>query len=195
MGATEVMLGRESGLQRMDLSTQGFTWSFAGLLLVVLIDTSGLSAIYNTMAAANDTISVSKTGFIMGKLIASGLAYLAAMLALYLLCREPQEQARFPIAVITHNWAAPVVSIAVLPLLFVSTFNPATSTADGAGSVWTLLTMGLTALLILVGVRLVRISLDVSLSKACLFFAVTTGVSLVCSDGVERLMGLQKLAE
>ena len=92
------------------------------------------------------------------------------------------------------TFALRVVSIAVLPLLFASTFNPASSTADGAGSVWTLLTMGLTVLLILVGVRLVRISLDVSLSKACLFFAVTTGVSLVCSDGLERLMGLQKLA-
>jgi len=194
MGAVDIMLGRESGLQRMDLSAQGFTWSFAGLLLVVLIDTSGLSAIYSTMIAANHTISVSKPGFIIGKLVASGLAYLAAMLALYLLCREPQEQARFPTAVITHNWSAPVVSIAVLPLLFASAFIPVSATADGAGSAWTLLTMGLTALLILVGVRLIRISLDVSLSKACLFFAVTTGVSLVCSDGLERLMGLQKLA-
>lgn len=194
-GATDIMLGRESGLRRMDLSAHGFTWSFAGLLLMLFIDMSGLSAIHDATAVANDAFTISKPGFIGGKLLASGFAYLAAMLSLYLLCREPNEQARFPTAVIAHNWAAPVVSVAVLPLLFVAALNPANEAADGAGSAWTLLTLCLTALLILVGVRLIRISLDVSLSKACLFFAITTGVSLVCSDGMERLMGLQLPAQ
>ncbi len=191
-GAADIMLGRDSGLQRMDLSAHGFAWSFAGLLLVVFIDMSGLSAIHNTMIATG-ALTVSKPAFIAGKLLASGLAYLAAMLALYLLCREPQEQMRFTNAVIVHNWAAPIVSIAVLPLLFAATLQPPAMT-DEPDPLWSLLQLGTICLLILVGVRLIRVSLDVSLLKACLFFLTTTATSLVCADGLERLLGLQNVA-
>ncbi len=191
-GAADIMLGRDSGLQRMDLSAHGFTWSFAGLLLVVFIDMSGLSAVHNAMSASG-TFAMSKPAFVAGKLLSSGLAYLAAMLALYLLCREPSEQQRFTNAVIVHNWAAPIVSIAVLPLLFAATTQSPAQTVE-PDPLWSILQIGIIVLLILVGVRLIRISLDITLAKACLFFAVTTAVSLVCADGLERLLGVQNAA-
>lgn len=189
-GAVAVMLGQESGLRRMDLTAHGFAWSFSGLLLTALIDISGLSALHANAVASGDVTDISKPAFIAGKLFASSIAYLAAMLALYLLCRSPAEQARFPTAVIVHNWAAPIVSLAMLPLLFAAASSPSAASVEGGNPLWTLATIGITALLILIGIRLIRIALDIQLSRALLYFALTTAISLVAADSVERLIGL-----
>ncbi|MDD9909089.1 MAG: hypothetical protein OXR62_05280 [Ahrensia sp.] len=189
LGAVDIMLGRERGLERIDISERGFLWSFSALILVLLIDMPALSLMYDHISQTAVSIS-SKPVYMFGKLLAAAVAYVAAMVALYLLCRSPKEQFRFPGCVIVHNWAAPTVSIAVLPIAMLNIAAAPDHLPGSDGSGWVFVFLALMAIFVLIGVRIIRITLDSSLSRACLYFAVSTMVSLVVSYGLEGLMGL-----
>lgn len=188
IGAIDVMLGRESGLKRMDCSNAGFLVSFAGLLLAGLIDASALSLIHGPRFALQDAPE-GKLYFILGSLLVSLIAYGASLLTLYLVCRPPAEQVRIPTVVILHNWASPTISLAFLPLLLITGYgnNPVAGEPDTVANMLSVFWLGL---LIFVGLRLMRIGLNVPFARAAALFALTTVVSLVCSQGLERLFGL-----
>ncbi len=188
-GVIDVMLGRSSGISRIDLSTEGIGWSFAGLAIAGLVDTSTLSILHNgqTIQASQQ---ISKFYFVFGHLVIALIGYAASLIALYLLCRTPQEQHNFPAAIAVHNWAAPIVSIAFLPLIFLAfSFR----SVDGSGtdnSLLNLISIFWIGVLIFVGLRLIRISLGLTMSKAVLFFAVTAAVSVITTEGLDSLLGL-----
>ena len=188
-GVMDVMLGRASGLNRIDLSSEGFWWSFAGVAIAGLVDTAALSLLYDNLPNQN-SVTESKIFYVLGHLVIALIAYALSLLALYLLCREPSEQNRFPTAVVVHNWAAPIVSAAFLPLFFISFIFNGSSGSGEAASLQSLVSVFWIGVLIFVGVRLIRIALDIPLPKAIAYFVLTTAVSLVCSQGLETIVGL-----
>lgn len=189
-GALDVMLGRESGLKRIDFSNDGFTWSFAGLVLAGLVDVSALSLLYDNLPSSNGP-NVGKVFFVFGHLVIALIAYVASLLALYLLCRAPSEQSRFTMAVVVHNWAAPIVSLAFIPLFLLSAFSNSVNSPDNPNMLINLISVFWIGVLIFVGFRLIRICLDVDGWRAAGLFVATTAVSLICTEGLEILIGLR----
>jgi hypothetical protein len=182
-GAFDVLLGRASGLSRMDLTANGVVWSFAGLALAGLIDLSALSMLYENLPAAKQA-EVSKLYYAFGRLITALIAYAASLFALYLLCRQPQEQQNFPMAIAVHNWAAPIVSLAFYPFLLVAVSQ------GGSSDLASLISVFWIGVLIFIGIRLIRISLDIPIGKAVIFLVVTGLVSLIIAEGLDSLLGL-----
>lgn len=189
-GALDLILGREQGFSRMDLSQDGFWSSFAGLGLTALLDASALSVIYNTHIATGQDMTWSKPGFILASLLIALVAYGASMVAVYLCCRTPDQQQHFPRTVIAHNWASPIVSLLFMPLLLASFYARQAAHPEPAGGLWPLATILSLGVLVLVGVRLLRIGLKLSSGQAALIFLVTASVSIVISEGFEGLLGL-----
>ena len=187
-GTFDIMLSRSSGLKRIDLSKDGFYWSFAALLLTGLIDAVSLSILFNGFSA-QQAVLISKSYFVFGNLVIATVGYAASLLALYLLCREPIEIQNFSTSVIVHNWASPIVSLAFLPLIIlsVSIGSEFSGSPNGLLTLVTLLWLGV---LVFVGIRIMRISLDISLARAGQFFAATALVSLVLTEGLEKMAGI-----
>ena len=186
LGVVDVMFGRKSGLSRVDLTQQGFWWSFFGIALTGLIDASAYSMSFATHQFADSSAPPAKIWFILGSLLIALIAYGASMLVLMLMCRTPQEQNRFSAAVIVNNWASPIVSLAVLPIVYFSVlFRPIPANSE----FWAVVSVLLMGGLIVLGTNLLRISMQLSLPRALLFFAVTSLVSLVCVEGLGLLVG------
>ncbi|MEL6948080.1 MAG: hypothetical protein AAFO73_10650 [Pseudomonadota bacterium] len=189
IGAVDVMLGRDRGMQRMDLTPDGFWKSFWGLLLALLLDAFAFGLFYPLFAERMDEAAPSRFVFIFGSLIASFIGYAAAMLALFLLCRSPDEARGFPTSLAVHNWSRPVLSAVVLPLyiLIIAIGEPGQPTALD-----TMLGLAIMAALVVAGVRILRISLLLTPGKAIGYFALTTLVFLAISSGLESLFGLTR---
>ena len=188
-GVIDIMLGRPSGRARLDLSARGIGWSFGGLALAGLVDMSALSILYNVQAPQISS-QIGKSFFIFGHIFIALIGYAASILALYLLCRTPAEQRNFPAAIAAHNWAAPIVSLAFLPLIIIATSLGGPVSPDGGNDLLTLVSVFWIGVLIFVGVRLIGLSLEVSLKKAVMRFVITPAVSLVTTEGLENLIGL-----
>lgn len=192
-GAFDVMLGRAGGLGRIDLTRSGILWSFSGLILAGLIDMSALSMRYNQLLA-KDLMDIGRVYYLTGYVIVALIAYAASLVALYLLCRAPWEQGRIPVAIAVHNWAAPLVSLAYLPLFFLSYVLDDNDGSRNQASLVDLISVFWLGLLIVVALQLLRISLDVRMGRAVMLFVLTTAVSLVTSQGLQSLLGLPAIS-
>lgn len=188
-GAFDIMMGRSAGRQKMDFSASGIWWSFCGLILAGLLDISALSMLYNSQVA-QASAETSKMTFILGRLFVAFIGYAASLIALFLLCRTPIEQKNFPVAVTVHNWAAPIVSLAFLPLLVLGLSLDTGTVADGEATILDLISVFWIGVLIFVGLRLLRISLEIPMGKAAFYFVVTAAVSIVTTQGLESMLGL-----
>jgi len=190
-GVIDIMLGRTSGLSRIDLSASGIGWSFGGLAIAGLADMSALSMLYNGQAA-QESMEVSKAFYVIGHLVVSLIGYAASFVALYLLCRTPGEQQNFPTAVAVHNWASPIVSIAFVPLLAIAFSLGGTGGSMQDNTLLNMVSVFWIGVLIFIGLRLIRISLNIQMGKTVLFFVVSTAVSLITVEGLESLLGLTR---
>lgn len=189
-GVIDIMLGRTSGRTRIDRSTSGIGWSFGGLAIAGLVDMSALSILYNSQSS----LQVSKSFFVFAHVGIALISYAASMLTLFLLCRTPQEQQNFPVAIAVHNWAAPIVSVAFLPLLIIAFALGGATNSAGESDLLTLVSVFWIGVLIFIGIRLIRISLELQISKAVIFFMITSAVSLVTNEGLKSLFGLARPA-
>ena len=189
-GALDIMLGRASGMAKIDHSATGFWMSFWGIVLMVLIDASALSLVYNVSPTAANEAGVSKSVYMVVRLCIAVLGYGASFLALFLLCRTGEEQNRFADAVIVNNWAAPILSLGFLPLIWMSTLATSAAGEGSPPSGFVLLILTSWVIVTIAGVRILRTTLQVDLLKAVLFFAVTSGVSIFISEGFQSLSGL-----
>ena len=187
-GVMDIMRGRVTGRNRMDLSASGIGWSFAGLAVAGLIDISALSILYNASVMGADS-SVGKGFFVFGHLIIALIGYAASLMALLLLCRSPDEQQNFPVAIAVHNWAAPIVSLVFLPLLIIAD-GLGGGDPSGQNGLLNLISVFWLGVLIFIGIRLMRISLDITATKAVVYFCITTAVSILSTESLESLVGL-----
>jgi formate-dependent nitrite reductase membrane component NrfD len=123
-------------------------------------------------------------------MIVALIGYCASMVCLFLLCRTVGEQKKFPVAIAVHNWAAPIVSLAFLPLLALTFFLGGDGSEGSGNVVLDMISVLWIGVLVLAGLRLLRLSLDLTMSKAAVFFVITAAVSLVTTQGLESLLGL-----
>lgn len=189
-GAFDVILGRERGLEKFDLSADGFWLSFVGLGMAGAVDAVSLIASYSLRKSDDAALAYSAVGFASVSLFVALLAYLASMVALYFLCRTQQIQQRFAITFVAHNWAAPLVSLA-----FLAPFLVLLGISDAAGpgqtpAIVSSLFVGLLVVLLLIGIRIIRISLKVSVLAAVLLFAGSAAVSWLLESWLMGLFGL-----
>ncbi len=189
-GSLDIMLGRENGMSKIDHSAAGFWLSFWGVVLMLLIDASGLSMIYNASAAAAKEEEYSKTAYVLLRLGIAVLGYGASFLALYLLCRTSDEQNGFPDAIIVNNWSAAILSLGFLPLIWVSTLAAPVQGSNGPPGAFILLVLTSWAIVSIAGVRILKTTLNVSIGKAVAFFAATSLVSIFVNQGFQSLVGL-----
>ncbi len=189
-GALDLILGRETGMQKLDLTADGFWRSFVGLGMAGIIDAVALYAMYPMRAKVSENVPESAAYLVWASLLVAGLAYLASMTALYFLCRTPEVQQRFPNAVVANNWASPVVSIGFVPVAFVSVWLQAAAHPNPPGVVSLLLIVTAIAVLVTIGIRLLRISLDIPQSQAVALFIATAAVSWILEAWLMNLFGL-----
>ncbi len=189
-GSLDIMLGSANGMAKIDHSTTGFWLSFWGVVLMLLIDTSGLSMIYNVSGDAAKEGAYSKPAYIFLRICIAFLGYVASFLALYLLCRTSDEQSRFPDAVIVNNWAAAILSMGFLPLIWMSTLAMPVNGVDGPPGAFVLLVFTSWVIVTIAGVRIFKTTLEISVGKAIAFFAVTSLVSIFVNQGFQSLAGL-----
>ncbi|MEM9677094.1 MAG: hypothetical protein AAF890_03470 [Pseudomonadota bacterium] len=187
LGALDVMLSRSTGMKRIDLTPEGFWNSFYGLLITALVDMIALSLSHPTVVSRMGDAAPEKFYFVFGNLTAALVGYASAMLALFLLCRSESEARGFPTSLAVHNWASPVISMAILPIIFITEL---TRTQGQTGVLETFLMISIIAALIVAGIRILRISLLLTPGRASAYFAITTLVSLSISQGLEGIMGL-----
>lgn len=188
--AADIVLGRERGLERLDTSTDGFFASFKGLGLVALIDGLSLILTHATRLKLGVTPLTNAFAFAATMLFIALLAYAASMLALYVLCRTEEMQRRFSVAVIAHNWASPVVSVVFLPPFLLLLMMQNASHPNPPSAMATIILIAMIACLIVVGVRLMRISMNATNGQAFSLFAMTAGVSLIIELWLSHLFGL-----
>ncbi|PCH47566.1 MAG: hypothetical protein COC23_01660 [Hyphomicrobiales bacterium] len=170
-GTLELMFGRESGLQKIDLSADGFWRSFIGLGLAGGIDATTLFIVHS--------ISPDQTYFpypptALAMFLYVGIyfiSYLASLLALYFLCTSDELRQRFPTAVIVGNWAASIFSFALLlPLTILSQ-----DSFQNDSSVISFAVVCFFGLILAISLRLYKITLAINTSRAIVFL-VATGV-------------------
>ena len=186
-GALEIMLGRDHGLQRLDLTADGFWRSFAGLGLMAIIDVAAFMATHPQRLTSGEIKTVSALQYSLLSVAIVLIAYGASLVALYVMCRSDHTRTRFPVAVIAHNWATPVIALAFMPLVVMTAlFVP----ADGGSTLGGMMLIGLLAIMVIVSIRLIRIPLGISQLHAGLMFLGVAGTSLVLELWLSKTLGL-----
>ena len=189
-GSLDIMLGRETGMAKIDHSAAGFWFSFWGIVLMLLIDMSGLSMIYNGSLEAAKEDAYSKPVYVALRLFIGLLGYGASFLALYLLCRTNEEQSCFPDAIIVNNWSAAILSLGFLPLIWMSSLAAPSSISNEPSGAFVLLVLTSWAIVTMAGIRILKTSLKISTSKSAVYFAITSLVSIFVNHGFQSLVGL-----
>lgn len=174
-GALDLMLGREEGLEKIDLSADGFWRSFVGLGLVGIID---VVTLMSTHRVAPDVEQFQRYSALSAAIVSVAIyifAYLASCLALYFMCTTTQLRQRFPYAVIVNNWAAPLFSGALaLPIMMTMKFGGAEGTS-GSALFW----ISVIVLMLFVSVRLLKSALLIPTGHALMLVAAMSAVSWI----------------
>jgi len=189
-GTIEIIMGRASGLARIDLSVDGFWISFYGLLLAGLVDASAYSITHASGVTVEPASSMSRLGFIGISLLIDLLSYVVSMTALFLMAQRLGLERGFLATATIHNWAAAIVSVAFLPLYLMLLTARENAYPEGPGTFWIMFYILLVSLLVVVGIRLIRIGLQTSFGKALGLFAVSATVSLTMESWLSRLFHL-----
>jgi hypothetical protein len=127
-GAWAVMNGRAEGLQKLDLTIDGFWRSFGAIVLILPVALVALASERIALAAAAGEVAALAGAYVVLRLIAVIVDWLAFPLTLALLARPLGIAARFVPYIIARNWAAVLVAamFAVPHLLHVLGLLPTT---------------------------------------------------------------------
>lgn len=185
-GVVELSFGKDTGLDHLDHSIDGFYRSFWAVVMTWMLYIPVESSEYSLLLAAQSAQGWSRPGFITLSLGVSVVAFVASLTALYLLCRTPQTQSRFTLIVIAGNWFGALTTIVALPLILIVN-------RMGDGSVSALLA---TALVAWIGVtlfaywRVTRITLMLNNAQTLPFFIIPVAVQIVIEFGLLSALGL-----
>ena len=188
--AYDILRNRERGLDYLDVSADGVLDSFKGLALAGVIDGLALMATHSTRKQLGDENVGNIFAASIGTLAIALTAYLISMVALYFLCRYFECENRFTTALVANNWAAPIVSLGFLPI---SLLILALGVNDGSaqtGQAGALILMVAIVILIALGIRILRISLGVTIGRAVMLFCGSTFVSLLIDDALRSFFNV-----
>lgn len=190
-GAIEIMFAKPSGLARMDLSSAGLVVSFAALVIAGLIDASAYSLrhaeIFARLVAADQSAEWSRLGYTLMNLLIALVSYAVSIFIVYLLATE-SEKTRVPDVVTVNNWAAPVVSLAVLPFIVLDYFLPSLR------GVITMAMLGVLLCILVAGWQIMTISMNATPGRGGWLFTVSAVTSLIVNASLERFVGLASFA-
>ena len=185
----QLILGKDEALNELDVSYDGLLESFKGLAIVAVIDAVLL---YLTHSARVEIGTEKIENIGLSVTLALGIAlvaYFASMFGLYALCRTPDLQGRFYAAFTVNNWAAVIVSLIFVPVtLLVITLRAQAPTPDGIDPLG-YITLPALFLAIFIGVRLLKVSLNIGWGGAAMLFGITTVVSLTVESWLRAAAG------
>ena len=185
----DLIRGREEGLGKLDTSADGFWRSFIGLALAGIVDLVALLASHNLRLKIDPTIIAGVMSSSIVAVFVALISYLGSMLALYLMCRSNETKRRFPLAVIANNWAAPLISLGFLPVTVITLSMRAAALPEQPGFLAVLLLISALVVVIIIGIRLIRISLAVPQGQAVALFLGSASVSWVLQTWLSGLFG------
>ena len=181
----QLILGKDEALNELDVSYDGLLESFKGLAIVAVIDALLL---YLTHSARVE-IGTEKIESIGLSVTIALVAYFASMIGLYALCRTPDLQGRFYAAFTVNNWAAVIVSLIFVPVtLLVIALRAQSPTPNGVDPLG-YITLPALFLAIFIGVRLLKVSLNIGWGGAAMLFGITTVVSLTVESWLRAAAG------
>jgi hypothetical protein len=181
--AVALLLGRPGALGRFDVSLEGFWRSFAAILLVLPSFAITLLAVWRGQMALlpPEVVDVPWVGFVVEKLVALGLAWVALPVVLALIARRLGLTGRYVPFIVARNWAEPVVSaLYALPALFF-----AAGVIDAETAAVLSLPLGIVALHYLY--RIARQALGVPMAVAIGVVVLDLLLGLLISQTVSRL--------
>ncbi len=187
-GAFDLLMNRANGLQRMDLSADGFFMSFKGLVLAAFIDLVVLMLAHSANYLGPSGETTNSLVYALLSVLAAFAAYGVSMLAVFLMCRTEDTQKRFPICVIAYNWAAPLFSaFAVIPFFLLIILAGQNGNMSALAQLVFLITIFALAFF---GIRVMKLSLDLETMPATAIFLASAGVSWMVDRWLSGLFGL-----
>ncbi len=121
-GAWDVMNGRAEGLRKLDLTIEGFWRSFGAVVLILPVALVALASERAALAAVGGEAVALTGGYVVLRLIAVIVDWLAFPAILALLARPMGIAARFVPYIVARNWAAVLVAaMFAVPHLFHAT--------------------------------------------------------------------------
>ena len=119
--AVALLFGKPGALGRFDVSLDGFWRSFAAIVLVLPSFAISLMAVWRGQMEQlpADAADVPWLGFVLERVVALGLAWVALPLVLALIAGRLGLSGRYVPFIVARNWAEPVVSaFYAVPALF-----------------------------------------------------------------------------
>lgn len=118
-GAWDVMNGRAEGLRKLDITIDGFWRSFGAIALILPVAIIALASERVALQAVSGVALVQTGGYVLLRLIAIIVDWLAFPAILALLARPMGIAARFVPYIVARNWAAVLVAFMfAVPHLF-----------------------------------------------------------------------------
>ena len=118
-GAWDVMNGRVEGLRKLDLTIDGFWASFGAIVLILPVALIAMASERVAMLAVGGEAVALTGGYVVLRLIAVIVDWLAFPAILALLARPMGITTRFVPYIVARNWAAvPVAGMFAVPHLF-----------------------------------------------------------------------------
>ncbi|HSG94937.1 MAG TPA: hypothetical protein VLA28_05420, partial [Afifellaceae bacterium] len=118
-GAWDVMNGRAEGLNKLDLTIDGFWRSFGAIVLILPVALIAMASERVILPAVGGEVVALTGGYVVLRLIAVVVDWLAFPAILALLARPMGIARRFVPYIVARNWAAvPVAFMFAVPHLF-----------------------------------------------------------------------------
>lgn len=179
--AWDFVNGRDAGLAKLDQSVDGFFRSFAPLGVALVVDAMALGVIGSRPdAETSGTLAT----YIVARLALAVFAYAVSFVVLFLLL-DAAGRRQISVVISAHNWIAPIASLIGLPLALVS----AQTAGSEPSALQFMLFLATIALLVMIGIRLMRISLQTTGGHAALLFVATSLTSILVHEVLGGLFG------
>lgn len=180
----QMMIGRQEGLKRLDLSADGFWNSFFAILVAFPPLVVGWVAVANEIAGA-DALGFRLSVFV--RLMATDLGSWVIPFGILALAARPAGIAdRFVHYVVSSNWASALFAWALLPPTLMRLFWPQAREASSA------VALLLFAVTMVLSWRLTNVAVNKGPAVASAVFAAMFAASLGVLFTLEGLLGLSR---
>lgn len=183
VGSWRMMLGRRDGLDRLDITADGFWRSFHAITVAVPALLVGWVA-YALDASAGAEDAGLRVGIVIGAAATDVAAWIAPVILLGLIARRLRLARRFSVYVIASNWGAALLSWLALPPTLIRLFWPE------ARDLSLSLSLVIFAAELVLSYRLTHVALQRPHGFVLPLFIALTASSLAATIALQSLFGL-----